>query len=133
MGLRSDLVTAIFTESILGTDGGLCSRALGDEGGDVALPADNDAALRVLASEHRLRRESGVAVAAGALPLLPTSHSCSERGICTRTRGRGHPRPRAGVDAGVAAVTLSALGFGARALILSLSLLLVFGPSASTP
>ena len=74
-----DLVTTISTESILATDGGLRPRVLGDEGGDVALPAGDDAALRGLASERRLwreGRETGVAVAAGALPaLLPTSLS----------------------------------------------------------
>jgi hypothetical protein len=68
-------------------DGGLRPRALGDEGGDVALPAGDDAALRGLASERRLWREgreagagAGVEVAPGALPVLPTSLSCSERG-----------------------------------------------------
>lgn len=79
------LVTTISTESILATDGGLRPRALGDEGGDVPLPAGDDAALRGLASERRLWREgreagAGVAVAAGALPVLPASLSCSERG-----------------------------------------------------
>lgn len=76
-----DLVTIISTESILATDGGLRPRALGDEGGDVVvLRAGDDAALRGLASERRLWREAGVAVAladaAGALPVIPTSLSC---------------------------------------------------------
>lgn len=76
-----DLDTAISTESILATEAGLRPRALGDEGGEVALPADDDAALCGLASERRrLRREAGVSVAASALPLLPTSLPCSERG-----------------------------------------------------
>jgi hypothetical protein len=79
-------VTIISTESILDTDGGLRPRALGDEGGDVvALPASNDdAALRGLASERRLRREgAGVAGTAGVFTLsallLPPSLSCPER------------------------------------------------------
>ena len=97
-----DLVTLISTESILAMDGGLRPRVLGDEGGDVTLLAGDDAALRGfaserslwrgagvagdgaalrgLASERRLWRDAGVAVAAGALPLLPTSLPCSERG-----------------------------------------------------
>ena len=105
-------------------------RALGDEGGDVVtLPAGNDAALRGLASERRLRRGAGVAGTAGvftlsALLLVP-SLSWSERGAWTRGR------PRAGVDVAVA-VTASALGF-ARALPLPLLLLLLFGSSAPTP
>jgi len=134
-----DLVTIISTESILATDGGLRPRVLGDEGGDVTLPAGDDAALLGLAFERRLWREAGVEVGAGgALPLLPTSLSCSKAGTWTRTRDRGRPRPRAGVDAGVAVGTVSAaLGFGARALLLLslllLSLPLAFGLSASTP
>ena len=78
VGLR-DFVT-ISTESILATETGLRPRVLGDEGGDVALPAGDEEALRGLASERRLRREAGVAVAAGAFPLLPTSLPCSECG-----------------------------------------------------
>ena len=136
--------TKISTESILATDGGLRPRALGDEGGDVALPPDDDAALRGLASERRLcRGEARVAVAAtvGALALLlltpPSLSCCSERGTWTRTRDREHPRPRPGVDVDVAAAAISALDFGARALPLPLplplSLLLLFEPSAPTP
>ena len=78
-----ELLTTISTESILATDAGLRPRVLGDEGGDVALPAGDDAALRGLASERRLWREgrdAGVAGVAGALPLFPTSLSGSERG-----------------------------------------------------
>ena len=111
-------------------------RALGDEGGDVVtLPAGNDAALRGLASERRLRRGAGVAGTAGIFTLsallLPPSLSWSERGAWTRGRPRDFGRPRAGVDV-AAAVTASALGF-ARALPLPLPLLLLFGSSAPTP
>lgn len=57
-----DLVTIISKESILTRDVGLRPRVFGDEGGNVALPVDNDAALHGLASEHRYGREAGVAV-----------------------------------------------------------------------
>jgi hypothetical protein len=73
-----DLVTKISTESILANDGGLRPRALGDEGGNVALPGDVDAVLRGLVSERRSRCAAGVA---GTL-LLPPSPSCPERREC---------------------------------------------------
>ena len=115
-------------------------RALGDDGGDfVTLPAGNDnAVLRGLASERRLRREAGVAGTAGVFMLsallLPQSLSWSERGAWTRARARdfGRPRPRAGVDV-AAAVTVSAIGFARTTLPLSLLLPLLFGPCALMP
>ena len=134
--------TKISTESILATDGGLRPRALGDEGGDVALPPDDDAALRGLASERRLCREEArvaVAATAGALALLlltpPSLSCCSERGTWTRTRDRERPCPPPGIDVDVAAAAaaISALGFGARAFPLPLPLLLLFEPSTPSP
>lgn len=146
-----DLVTRISTESILANDdGGLRPRALGDEGGDVAVALP---VLRGLASERRLRLgpEAGVTGTAGAaftlsaLLLPPPSLSCPrprperpERGGArTRTRDRDCDRPRAGVLAGVDVavaaapiIIISALGF-ARAL--PLVLVVLFGPSAPTP
>jgi hypothetical protein len=120
----------ISTESILDTDGGLRPRGIGEDGGDAALLPD-DAALRGLASERRLRRVEGArATGAPERPalLLPASLSGSP-GISTRTRAC------AGIDVAAAAEDL---GF-ARALPLLLALALAlplplrFWPSSPTP